>query len=75
VRKRGGNDRVNGGSELRSLEAGRVGKKGRLRTVGAGLCKPLAGDTAPPRILAIGLERHHAGGAHAGGTRTQTLAN
>lgn len=75
MRKSGGNGRVKGGSELAGLEACRVCKKGRLRTPGAGLCKPVAGDTAPPRILAVGLERGHASEAYAGGTRTQALAN
>ena len=55
MQKRGGNDWVNSGSKLRGLEAGRVGKKGCLLTMGAGLCKPVAGDTAPSRIVAVGL--------------------
>lgn len=72
MRKRGGNDRVNGGSELRGLEVGWVGKKGRLRTMGAGLCKPVAGYTAP-RIAAVGLKRGHASTAYFSSTLTQAL--
>ena len=75
MRKRGGNDRVHGGSELRGLKASRVGQKRRLRAVGAGLCKPFAGQTAAPRILGVGLQRGYGSEARGGGTRAQAPPN
>jgi hypothetical protein len=56
VRKRGGNERVNGGSELRGLEADRVRERRGCRAVSAGLRKPVASQAAPIAILAAGLQ-------------------
>lgn len=75
MRKRGGDDRVNGGSELRGLKAGRVGQKRSLRAVGAALCKPFAGQTAASRILGVGLQRGYGSEARGGGTRAQIPPN
>jgi len=55
VRKRGGNDQVNGGGGLRGLEADRMRERRACRVVGAGLRKPLASYAAPITILAVGL--------------------
>jgi hypothetical protein len=74
VRKRGGNNRANEGSGLRGLEAGRVGQEGSLRAVGAGLCQPFTGQTAPARILASSLQPGNDREAW-GGTRAQVPVN
>jgi len=73
VRQRGGNDQVNGGSELRVLKAGRVGKKRGRVALGVGLRKPLASQAAPIAILAAGLQSDLAREVLAGGAPTPTL--
>ena len=75
MRKRGGDDRVKGGSELQGIEEGRIGKKGRLWAVCAALSKSVAGEAAALRIFAVAPERGNAGEARAGGTRAQALAS
>jgi hypothetical protein len=56
VRQRGGNDQVNGGGDLRGIEAGRVRERRGCRAVRAGLRKPVAGQTAPILVLGANLQ-------------------
>jgi hypothetical protein len=73
VRKRGGNDQMKGGGELRGLEADRVRERRGCRAVSAGLRKPVACQAAPIAILAAGLQSDLAREVLAGGAPTPTL--